>query len=445
MNATLLRRPRGEGLSRYGRARRWLLPLGVLLFHGVIAARLPVTAWPEVTTPAYLVSKGLILYKEIKFVHTPGLMEGLGLWFRVFGVSALSVRAFAMVWPLAAHAMLLHETKEQHASIRLGASAFFLAMFYSWHGSAIWPSVMIAALAIPIAYALGTRRFAIAGMLIGIAIVIKQTAAFLLIVVTIYLLLTRSLRGAVRVATMSTVSFALTGLAFLAAGSGRYFIEWTSVVPFRDLYGSINVTPTPGLLFPILIAFLPLVIAAILEGPLEYPVSAKWYLLVAVGLALMVYPRFGAMQAVAATPCLAVGASRALSQPGRLTRPALVALVLTITVSTGMITLLGESWTGSVIFWNDSPAFNALVERLMTYPEDAPLVGDIWENLLPRSGRVPPGRLYAHPWLLPYFDEVDGIRAGLEKAAAQRGTISVSLRQAATGGVVVGSYRIRVR
>ncbi len=444
MSASAVRRSNEVESPGDGGLARRLLPGVALLAHAWIASRLPVTAWPEVTTPAYLISRNWGLYREIKFVHTPGLMEALGLWFRAFGVSASSVRAFAMIWPLAAHATLLHQTRKQPAGVRLAASAFFLATFYSWNGSAVWPTVVVAVLAIPIAGALGARRFALAGLLIGVAIVIKQTAAYLLVLVAISVFLTRMLRDAAKVALMGAVPFLLTGLAFLVTGSGRYFVEWTCLVPFRNLYGSINIAPTGPLLFPILVAFLPLVLAATLAVPGEEPIAARWHLLVAVGLTLMVYPRFGALQAVAATPCLAVGAAKALARPGRLLRPAVVALVLTITASTGAIPLLGESWDRSVVFWNDSPALNAVVRRLKAYPHDARLVADIWENLLPRSGRLPPGRLYVHPWL-SYFDEVDGIRARTEQAAAQRGTISVAFRRAASTGVIVGPYSVTVR
>src|SRR5205814_7002016 len=108
-------------------------------------------AWQEVTSPAYLMSRGLLLYRDIKFVHTPGLMAMLAVAFRVFGVHDWVLRTFGVFWGLLAHALVLRETRGGRILSRAAASAVFLALFFSWSGSSIWPTTILAALPLPIA------------------------------------------------------------------------------------------------------------------------------------------------------------------------------------------------------------------------------------------------------------------------------------------------------
>lgn len=415
---------------------------GALATHAALAFCLRTIAWPEVTTPGYLIARGLVLYRDVKFVHTPLLMETLGASFALFGVRTSVVRLFALLWPLLAHAAILRETRADATPQRALTSAFFLVVFYGWQGNSVWPTVMICALAIPIARALGRGRSRSAGILIGLAILMKQTAAYLLIVVVVRLLAARRVRETAVVATFASLPFAVAWLLFAFAGAGWHFLEWTLLVPFRDLYGTINIAPTLAAFYPLLIAFVPITIECFLERPGEAEVATRWYLLVAIGLCLMVYPRFSLLQAVASVPCLAVGAARLLRRTGGVHAAAL-ALVATIVLTMAAILAMGERWTGEVLFWNEDPAFNALAARLRTYAADTPLVTDLWANILPRSGLMPPGRLYVHPWLT-YLGPIDQTRERIARAASVPGTLVVSYRREARGQVV-GPFVIETR
>ena len=111
-----------------------LVPVLALAAHLAIALTLRATAWPEVTTAGYLWSRGMLMYRDIKFLHTPGTIGMLALVCAAFGPSTAAVRAFAIAWPLAAHALLLRETRGLRPSSRVLASAFFLAVFFSSDG-----------------------------------------------------------------------------------------------------------------------------------------------------------------------------------------------------------------------------------------------------------------------------------------------------------------------
>ena len=433
----------GESAARPRWAPDWFA-FGALGVHLAMAWQLRVVAWPEVTTPGYLIARGLLLYRDIKFVHTPGLMELLAAAFSTLGVNADTLRFFAILWPLAAHAALLRETRTYGPGARFWTSAFFLSMFYAWRGNSVWPSVAMAALAIPIANALGRGRLRCAGLWIGAAILLKQTAALLLAAVLLRFAIARRPFPAIpRLVIWASLPYAAAGLAFAAAGGGRDFVRWTLVIPFQ-LSSEILLAPTPFFVGMVVAAFLPTLFEALLEKPGDYEVPVRWHLLVAVGLVFVAYPRFHPMECVACLPCLAVGASRLLRRRARPLHALAVALVVALTIPTAFPLAAGERFDGKVVFWDDDPSIEVLVARLRSLPPDTTLLLDLWPNVLPRAGLLPPGRLYVHPWL-PYLFEFDRVAERITRAARRPGTAVVGFRGENTRGERAGPYVIQVR
>lgn len=350
-----------------------LFAIGALAVQALLAFFLRTIAWPEVTTPAYLWSKGLLPYRDIKFVHTPGLMGVLALCFAVLGVSTWVLRVFALAFPLLAHALLLRETKAFSLGQRGLASAFFLVLYYDWQGNSVWPSMMICALALPIASSLSRHQPVSAGLAIGTAILIKQTCAFLLLTSVGYLLLKRRFREALILSLGATLPYAAAALAFAAQGAFRDYVQWTLFVPFTVLRGAIDLAPSTASLFLLVTAFLPLVLEALLERSGQYEIESRWLLAVAIGLGLMAYPRFGFLNLLASVPCLALGAGRLLRRTLKPLKTFSWGLVATIVLSRGAVLFAGEPLAADVLFWDDDPTFNRLVARLRKFPADTPL------------------------------------------------------------------------
>src|SRR5262245_3375057 len=84
-----------------------VLALLLLALHLLIALTLRTVAWPEVTAPGHLWSRGWLMYRDIRFQHTPGTMGTLALGFAAFGSHAWFLRFYAILWPLIAHVALL--------------------------------------------------------------------------------------------------------------------------------------------------------------------------------------------------------------------------------------------------------------------------------------------------------------------------------------------------
>lgn len=414
-----------------------------MLLHLLLGLMLRTIAWPEVTTPAYLWSRGLLLYRDVKFVHTPGTIGSLALVFGLLGVSTGVIRIFALAFPMLAHWQLLRRTRSFSPLSRILASAFFLVLLFEWQGNSVWPSVLLTAFALPIASLFARRRVAAAGCLVGVAILIKQTAAYVLLLAVARLIWEKRGKEAWQLLLCASVPYALAAAIFALLGSGTGYLRWTLVVPFTILKGVIDVGLPRAFLLPLGLAFLPLVLDTLREKREEAETNNGWLLLTAVGFALMAYPRFMFLHVLPAVPCLALGVARLLERPSRWSGVFSRGLVATLVLIHAAVLAAGEPFDGRVLFWNESPAFEKLVERLRRFPPGTPLYADIWENVLPRTGLLPPGRVYYHPWLT-YLGSVDSLSDRVGRAAAQPGTVIVGYGHGGQGEIL-GPYSIRVR
>ncbi|HEX9150277.1 MAG TPA: hypothetical protein VF958_14060 [Thermoanaerobaculia bacterium] len=436
-------RPRSPEGRRLERSIDFL-SITAIAAHVFLVLSLRVTAWPEVTTPAYLWSRGMLLYRDIKFQHGPGTIGTLALAFLAFGARTWVVRAYAIVWPLLAHVCVLRFTRSFSLAERALGSAFFLTLFFSLDGHAVWPTVVMAAVSLPTAAALSRNQAFRAGLLIGLSILFKQTAAYVLLFASIGLALERRWRSAAVVALVSCIPYWAAAAVFGLLGAGPEMLRWTLEVPLTIRPAFVTARPSAFDASVLVFAFLPTVTEALLERPGEYEVRSRWLLLVAIGFAAICYPRFTLSQTVAAIPCLAVGAARFLRRraPLPIFRRAAYVLVIALIVGRLLVLASGGDFDGKVLYWNHEPSLDALAERLRRFPPDTPLFSPLWDNVLPRAGLIPPGRLYVNPWF-DWFFPVDDVGRRIQEAIRRRGALVVGYRAARADGEVVGPYTIR--
>jgi hypothetical protein len=410
----------------------------VLAVHVAAALILRTVAWPEVTTPAYLWSRGFVLYRDVKYLHTPGLIGLLALCFGTFGPATWVVRAFALSGPLVAHAQVLTQTRTLSVPRRSLVAGFFLVCLFVSNGNAVWPAALMAPLALPIAHSLAQERWRRAGLAIGTAILLKQTAAYVLIAAALVLLVRRRGKAIAELAFFAALPYAVALGAFAIAGAGGEMLRWTLLVPFQVQ----EIAFRPGLFTVVMLAaeFVPLLIVLAREARAGRT-EALWLLVVALGLTFLSYPNFLLMQTVAAIPCLAVGAARSLAPGTGRRAAALAAFLFVYTVSRGIVLSAGETFDGRVLFWNDDPDFNAVIEKLRRLPAGTRVHSELWGNVLPRADRLPPDKIWVHPWLRWYF-EVENCRARVLAAARVPGTVWVGYRGALPAGERVGPYAI---
>lgn len=416
------------------KAPRAAAPLAALaaLGAGALPFFVSVTAWPEIVTPAWFVTQGLALYDQILFPHTPGLILLTALAGRSFGFEAAVLRALPALSLAAAAALLVGGTRPHRVS-GTGALAGFLAglpllvlLCVYTDGPALWPEPFLAPFFLAGVLLLerhertgATGLLLAAGTVFGLAILVKQTAAWPLAAAFLWLAV-RSRRRRARAAAAFAAAAAAPYLAF-AAGWAIAFrtlahLRWTLVYPvFSGLSREIATPLTAAGAHETLVLALPLaafVLAGTALGPrgrLRSPL-----VVVAAATAGMAWPRFGLLHLAGSIGLLALAAARGIllirraglrarrrARPGALAALALSgasqAVVFGVAVL-GAGALLADAARGPVFFWDDS-ATRALAEsvRARVPPGGELFVFDSHQGLYPLTRTRAPGELYVNP------------------------------------------------
>ncbi len=379
--------------------------VGALLVQILLSFHIRLRAWPETLVPAYLVSRGWMLYRDVKFAHMPLWIAIEAVIGGILGFNIVTLRVLSLGLALLAHASVWRAGAALgwKPPARIGASLFFLATFYLWDGNAVYPDVAIAALSLPAFLALrrrGPRGVAAAGLLLGSAVAIKQPAVVGLVAGAVWLAIAcRPLLG--RFLVFAAIPCALCVLFFGVLGELREFLLWTVVVPLRDYRGRTNLAigaaqmPLVLLGGLVLLAFL-----VVARGPAGTPGRSRvLFVLLTLGFAAMAFPKFELVHLVAAVPLLAIAAGAVLDIALRSSSVVRFAAAIPIViVALDAAYLATDTSSGEISFW-DSPANDAVVRRLAALPSAPLYLYGPDQDILIRSRRVPPGRIYANPGL----------------------------------------------
>jgi len=391
--------------------------------------------WPEIVVPAYFVSRGGLLYETIFFPHTPLLilvLAGLG---KVFGFSALLIRAVAAGSMAACGALLVMGVRGVRKGLAGPLTGLLIAvpLFVLWmvyvEGPTIWPEPFMAPLLLAAVLALErfetTGRWSAvigAGVLLGVAILIKQTAAWTVLFAVIWILL---------VSRRRSVS---AGSAFFAAAAAPYFIfavswaalfqtlshiRWTLLFPFRggfaeEVASGMNVKDFLASASVFLVLPALLLTAGALSGSRILRSPAPW---VAIGACGMAWPRWGLLHLAGAIGILALAAARATivsvvafrkwrlrsGGRGKLLTFALGEALLVIHLAVAVVVggALGVRRLGGPAFLWDDPATTALAENVRARVPGGSFLNVYiaYENLYAVTGKSTPDGTYVNPSL----------------------------------------------
>lgn len=419
-------RPRPTRLEVWGLAA---LAAGLA---GSSAAFLGVTAWPEIVTPAYFVSRGLVLYREIFFPHSPLLILVTAFLGWLGGFSAGLFRLIVGIAIGATAGLLvgdagLRRGRRAAAVACLAAPPLLVAWVVYTDGPALWPDPVLAPVLLLAVLLLerferrGRRRDALLGFLaLGIAILVKQTSAWAGLAALLWLSVRsrrRDGRTVIQSALLLASPYGAFGLLWGLAFRTTTHLYWTLVVPL--VYGATGEVATPADLATVheaLVLFLGLAALALLAfvlpagRRLRSPVS--W---VALGAAAMAWPRADLLHlaglAGLVTLTLLRGGALAVFLARRLgRRRASRARIVSFAAGTALIaTALGVAILGagplvldqagrSVYYWDDDRTVREAENVRGRVPADGELLlyGVRNENLYPIAGARFPGGLYVN-------------------------------------------------
>lgn len=280
-------------------------------------------AWPEVVTPAYFISHGLVMYRDILFPHTPllsHLTAAVGLLFGFSattfrGIVALSVAATSVLVVLGARGR--RQTAALVVGLSVGVPMVLLLTVYT-EGPALWPDNWMAPLLLGAALALGAfeRSGRLSGLLgggvlLGIAILVKQTSAWVALAGALWLVLAsrrRSPAALLRLLLAVSAPYTLFVLGWFVVQGDWSHLRWTLLVPLQMGRAADNLHVLDGdqlLEMVALVLALPAFVLARYSLPAAWRVSspAGWLLAGCLG---MTYPRGGPLHVAASVGLVAV-------------------------------------------------------------------------------------------------------------------------------------------
>jgi len=333
-----------------------------------------VFVWPEIVVPAYFISKGAILYRDVFFAHTPLFILLVSAAGRVLGWNGGLFRAIACFSLLMSGVAIAAGSRGRAPWVPVLGLIFLICWAPTFGIFAVWPDVVLGALALTAGLLLERDEtfhragtFVGAAAVLGTAILIKQTAAWLAIGPLVRFVIRREKKT--RIATflaIVAIPYALFGLGWWLVFRTTSHIAWTLIDPlFSSVAADTRKAFPPSEIVPALAPFLFLAAATFWrriagESPLS-PVG--WIALSAVGMA---WPRSDLLHLTAALPSLALLGARSAEDamagragpgvPGeKLLRfggwaTSGVSAVLALA---SMLVLLKGPWSGPLYFWDD--------------------------------------------------------------------------------------------
>lgn len=220
----------------------YLFLAALLGFHLLVLSRLQFTAWPEMVSFPYFINHGFVLYKDAVHAYPPLLVTCLALLYKIFGYKLVVLEIFGWVTILISDLLIFSILRKlvsnnRSLSLRDWRLVFVGVFVYAilqpiLEGNMVWPDLFMTPFLLATIYLILDKKYFFGGIVIGLALLTKQTAGLYVICSMVYVVfLSRSYKKL----TNFMFGIAIPVLPFLAIlleqNSLLDFINWTIVYP----------------------------------------------------------------------------------------------------------------------------------------------------------------------------------------------------------------------
>lgn len=231
----------------------------ILLVHTLILTRLIYFPYPELFVYPYLTNHGLAPYSQILDQHFPGLMF-LPINLDNLGMTTPEVaRIWSITLALITHLLLFFIASRilKSKSKALLVNILYLIWQPFFEGWVLWIDNFLPLLLLPAFYFLYRRQVFLGSLLLGLAVVFKQTVIPVTLLVFMYLFLTtRSLKALVRFLLGILIPVSLMIIYMISIGVFRDFWYWTIVFNLTTYAQSgTKAPPSVGFLTRVLLVY----------------------------------------------------------------------------------------------------------------------------------------------------------------------------------------------
>jgi len=377
-----------------------MLELFIRLVHLTVVALQEFVPYPELFVFPYLTSLGWLPYSGIIDQHFPGL---LFLPVNLFSLGLRTPQSLQLFLLAAVFVQSLFLGRIA-ARILPGSKIWIVAAYALWQpllaGSHLWLDTFVPLATVPALYFLLSGRLVVSGLLLGVAVVLKQTALLLIPAVLLHLYISKnqSLTSTARFLAACALA-PLVVVAYLAGrGVFAQFWDWAVVFNIAEYPFRAAIAPQRSFIVAALIislyALASLVAVRRLRG---VKLIAAWVVLsVAGGLT-----RPDLVHLHTAVPFLSLLTGLALFRTWRLSRLLCVLVILPVVVFAGRNYLLRTTW-GGVRFFDSHTLAAAGSIRARTTPGEKIFILGAQPHLYPLTRTQPAGNIFVYqlPWYL---------------------------------------------
>jgi hypothetical protein len=265
-----------------------ILLISLLGLHLFLLIHLQFTAWPEVLSFPYLISKGFLLYKDAIHVYPPLLDFILLGIYKIFGFKLLSLEAFTWVFILLNDLLVFSLAKKLSGQFWTAFAVLFVYVLLqpTLEGNMLWyDTALVTPLLASLYFYLVKKNYWLIGISLATAVLIKQTAGIFVLVFLGYLISQKI--KVTRIILPLAIAGGLFLVYLLATHSLIQFIDWNlyyPVVYWSKFPGYVEITLGKKDYFILILLALPVFIGV---------VRRKFFLaLLFLACLIMVYPRF---------------------------------------------------------------------------------------------------------------------------------------------------------
>jgi len=186
-------------------------------------------AWPEMTAWPYLLLNGWLPYRDIAIAHSPLLLVVLGLWYQFFGIGLIQLKIFTWL-TIFLTSFLIYSYLKKNSTKNSGNLniIIYVVLTFFFQGNGIWFDHILAPLGLLVYITLKSKKYFFAGFLLATACLVKQTAFWLVIPVSIELVLSRaSLKSWIRVALGGLIPVISFFATLFVLGIYNDYIHWS--------------------------------------------------------------------------------------------------------------------------------------------------------------------------------------------------------------------------
>lgn len=206
----------------------------ILLFHLLLLDNTGFTAWPEMFSFPYLLSRGFLLYKDIAHVYQPLLTLTLLEIYKIFGTQLYTLKIFTWGMILINDLLIFKILKylKLKSSFIFTSVLIYALMQVFFEGNMMWPDLATTPFALLLLYSLLSFNFWLVGLTLALGVLVKQQAVLLIIPVVYVLMRSKSsLKNWLKVIVGGLIPTALVLTWALFSGIFKSYIFWTFAYP----------------------------------------------------------------------------------------------------------------------------------------------------------------------------------------------------------------------